>query len=91
MWLLFFAGCIAGTDSFMWMGPTPRVNITNPEQLKEIFSKINDYPKPAPNPLVKLLADGLVSHEGEKWERHRKIINPAFHMEKLKVPRTLLK
>ncbi|XP_030440285.1 cytochrome P450 72A397-like [Syzygium oleosum] len=74
-----------GKDSFMWMGPTPRVNITNPEQLKEIFSKINDYPKQASNPLVKLLADGLVSHEGEKWQRHRKIINPAFHMEKLKL------
>ncbi|XP_056173079.1 cytochrome P450 72A397-like [Syzygium oleosum] len=74
-----------GKDSFMWMGPTPRVNITNPEQLKEIFSKINDYPKPAFNPLVKLLADGLANHEGEKWARHRKIINPAFHMEKLKL------
>ncbi|KAI6687107.1 hypothetical protein NL676_023935 [Syzygium grande] len=81
----YFAGCIAGKDSFMWMGPTPRVNITNPEQLKEIFSKINDYPKPASNPLVKLLADGLMNHEGDKWARHRKIINPAFHMEKLKL------
>ncbi|KAF8037809.1 hypothetical protein BT93_B0604 [Corymbia citriodora subsp. variegata] len=74
-----------GKDSFMWIGPTPSVRITNPEQLKEIFSKINDYPRPASNPLVKLLADGLTNHEGEKWARHRKIINPAFHMEKLKL------
>ncbi|XP_030552114.2 cytochrome P450 72A397-like [Rhodamnia argentea] len=74
-----------GKDSFMWMGPTPRVNITNPEQLKEIFSKIYDYTKPTSNPLVKLLFDGLANHEGEKWARHRKIINPAFHMEKLKL------
>ncbi|KAL3733980.1 hypothetical protein ACJRO7_023346 [Eucalyptus globulus] len=74
-----------GKDSFMWIGPTPRVHITNPEQLKEIFSKINDYPKPGSSPLVKLLGDGLVNHEGEKWARHRKIINPAFHMEKLKL------
>jgi len=71
------------------MGPTPRVNITNPEQIKEVFSKIYDYPKPASNPLVKLLADGLANHEGEKWVRHRKIINPAFHMEKLKVHETI--
>ncbi|KAL3733970.1 hypothetical protein ACJRO7_023337 [Eucalyptus globulus] len=74
-----------GKYSFTWMGPTPRVNITNPEQIKEVFSKIYDYPKPASNPLVKLLADGLANHEGEKWARHRKIINPAFHMEKLKL------
>ncbi|KAL3733973.1 hypothetical protein ACJRO7_023339 [Eucalyptus globulus] len=73
-----------GKDWFTWMGPIPRVNITNPEQIKEIFSKIYDYPKPASNALVKLLADGLANHEGEKWARHRKIINPAFHMEKLK-------
>ncbi|KAI6687108.1 hypothetical protein NL676_023936 [Syzygium grande] len=76
---------IYGNDVFKWIGTTPRVSITNPEQLKEIFSKINDYPRPASNPLVKLLADGLASHEGEKWARHRKIINPAFHMEKLKL------
>ncbi|KAK3424601.1 hypothetical protein EUGRSUZ_F01382 [Eucalyptus grandis] len=69
----------------MWKGPTPRVNITNPEQLKEIFSKINDYPKPAFHPLVKSLADGLVTLGGGKWARHRKTINPAFHMEKLKL------
>ncbi|XP_048131168.1 cytochrome P450 72A397-like isoform X2 [Rhodamnia argentea] len=76
---------IHGKDSFMWMGQTPRVNITNPEQLKEIFSKIYDYIKPASTPLIKLLVDGLATHEGEKWARHRKIINPAFHMEKLKL------
>ncbi|KAI3411501.1 uncharacterized protein J3R85_017927 [Psidium guajava] len=74
-----------GKDSFMWLGPIPRVTITNPEQLKEIFSKIYDYPKPSSNPLVKLLANGLANHEGDKWARHRKIINPAFHMEKLKL------
>ncbi|KAL3733967.1 hypothetical protein ACJRO7_023334 [Eucalyptus globulus] len=74
-----------GKDSFMWIGPTPRVNITNPEQLKEIFSKMYDYHKPTRSPLSKLLLGGLPFHEGEKWARHRKIINPAFHMEKLKL------
>ncbi|XP_030552119.1 cytochrome P450 72A397-like [Rhodamnia argentea] len=74
-----------GKDSFMWLGPTPRVNITNLEQIKEIFSKIDDYQRPDFNPLVKLLADGLANHEGEKWARHRRIINPAFHIEKLKL------
>ena len=67
------------------MGPTPRVNILNPEQLKEIFSKIYDFQKPKANPLTKLLATGLANYEGEKWATHRKLINPAFHLEKLKV------
>ncbi|XP_024018940.1 cytochrome P450 CYP72A219 [Morus notabilis] len=73
-----------GKDSFMWIGPNPRVNITNPEHLKDIFNKIGDFPKPHNNPLVELLATGLASYEGEKWAKHRKIINPAFHVEKLK-------
>jgi len=30
-------------------------------------------------------APGLVSYHGEKWTKHRRIVNPAFHMEKLKV------
>jgi cytochrome P450 len=35
--------------------------------------------------IFRRLANGLVNHEGEKWAAHRKIINPAFHIEKLKV------
>ncbi|KAL4022408.1 hypothetical protein IC575_016140 [Cucumis melo] len=75
-----------GKNSFMWIGPIPRVHIMDPEQLKTVFSLINDYQKPTAslNPLAKLLADGLLNHEGHKWVKHRKIINPAFHLEKLK-------
>ena len=54
----------------MWVGPTPRVNITNPEHLKDIFIKIGDFPKPHSNPLVHLLATGLANYEGEKWAKH---------------------
>ena len=74
-----------GKDSFWWMGPTPRVNVTNPEYLKDVFNKFGDFQKPSSNPLGKLLATGLASYDGEKWAKHRKIINPAFHLEKLKV------
>ena len=75
----------AGKDSFMWIGPTPRVSIRDPEHLKDIFIKFGDFPKPHSNPLGRLLAAGVASYEGDKWAKHRKIINPAFHMEKLKV------
>ncbi|CAN4103189.1 unnamed protein product [Withania somnifera] len=72
-------------SSFMWLGPYPVVLITDPEHVKEIFKKNYVYVKQThPNPLTKLLAQGLVSIEGDKWAKHRKIINPAFHVEKLK-------
>ncbi|XP_038878668.1 cytochrome P450 CYP72A219-like isoform X2 [Benincasa hispida] len=56
----------------------------DPEQLKAAFSLYTDFQKPTINPLGRLLFDGLINHEGAKWAKHRKIINPAFHFEKLK-------
>ncbi|PRQ30804.1 putative secologanin synthase [Rosa chinensis] len=73
-----------GKNSFVWMGPVPRVNIMNPEDMKDVFTKLDDFPKPVSNPLFKLLATGVASYEGEKWAKHRRIINPSFHVEKLK-------
>ncbi|CAJ1957812.1 unnamed protein product [Sphenostylis stenocarpa] len=73
-----------GKNSFIWLGPTPRVTIMDPEQIKDVFNKMNDFPKPDANPLVKLLATGLAGYEGEKWSKHRRLINPAFNLEKLK-------
>ncbi|CAK8534865.1 unnamed protein product [Lathyrus sativus] len=74
-----------GKNSFVWFGPTPRVIITDPELIKDVFNKNDDFQKPNMNPLVTLLVNGLVHLEGEQWSKHRKIINPAFHFEKLKI------
>uniref|UniRef100_A0A0A0KZZ2 Cytochrome P450 n=1 Tax=Cucumis sativus TaxID=3659 RepID=A0A0A0KZZ2_CUCSA len=74
-----------GKNSFMWLGPIPRVHIMDPEQLKTVFSFYNDFQKPTMNPFTKLLVQGIVNLDGEKWVKHRKIINPAFHLEKLKI------
>ncbi|XP_058765562.1 cytochrome P450 72A68-like [Vicia villosa] len=74
-----------GKNSFIWLGPIPRVILADPELVKEVFNKIYDFQKPNSNQLVRILATGLIVHEGEKWSKHRKIINPAFHLEKLKL------
>lgn len=69
-----------------WLGPTPRVIVDDPKLVREILAnKFGHFRKRKHNGLVKRLANGLVSHDGDKWAAHRKIINPAFHMEKLKV------
>uniref|UniRef100_A0A5B7BNH3 Cytochrome P450 CYP72A219-like n=1 Tax=Davidia involucrata TaxID=16924 RepID=A0A5B7BNH3_DAVIN len=73
-----------GKDSFVWLGPKPQVHIMDPENVREILSKNYHFQKPHGNPLSKLLASGLADYETEKWSKHRKIINPAFHLEKLK-------
>ncbi|CAB4267329.1 unnamed protein product [Prunus armeniaca] len=73
-----------GRNSFVWMGPIPKVNIMNPEDLKEIFNKHENMQRTVANPIIDLLVQGLGSTVDEKWAKHRKIINPAFHLEKLK-------
>ncbi|PSR98838.1 Cytochrome P450 CYP72A219 like [Actinidia chinensis var. chinensis] len=75
---------IHGKNSFMWAGPSPRVYIMDPELVKEVLSKNFNYKKPRVNPLIKFLSNGLPNHDDELWAKHRKIINPAFHLEKLK-------
>jgi cytochrome P450 family 3 subfamily A len=78
----FFAGKISVT----WLGPTPRVIVNDPKLVREIMAnKFGHFQKRKHTGIVRRLANGLVNHEGEKWAAHRKIINPAFHLEKLKV------
>ncbi|KAF6165096.1 hypothetical protein GIB67_000680 [Kingdonia uniflora] len=71
--------------SVTWFGTSPRVIIMDPEIVKEIMSnKFGHYRKLKKNPFWKLLALGTPNYEGEKWVKHRRIVNPAFHLEKLK-------
>ncbi|KAJ4981871.1 hypothetical protein NE237_032708 [Protea cynaroides] len=68
-----------------WFGPIPRVYITDPVLIRDIMSnKFGHFHKPKTNPYAKLLVAGVASQEGEYWAKHRRIINPAFHMENLK-------
>lgn len=71
--------------SFSWVGPIPRVMVRDPEIIREVMSnKFGHFAKPENNPLARFLASGIATYDGEKWAKHRRIINPAFHVEKLK-------
>ena len=75
----------AGKVFFVWVGPMPVISISKPELIKEAFTNMHDFQKAKFSPIFDKLFPGLVSYEGQKWAQHRKIINPAFHTEKLKV------
>ncbi|XXG67739.1 hypothetical protein AAC387_Pa06g1010 [Persea americana] len=74
-----------GKISFYWAGTCPVVNIMDPELIREVVStKAGHFAKPEQNPSTKLFITGLVFYDGEKWAKHRRILNPAFHQENLK-------
>ncbi|XP_021747019.1 cytochrome P450 CYP72A219-like [Chenopodium quinoa] len=70
-----------GKESFIWYGRNPKINITKIELIKEIFTKYEVFTKQSP---AKKTMFGLPMREGEDWAKVRKIINPAFEIEKLK-------
>ncbi|XP_019159113.1 PREDICTED: cytochrome P450 CYP72A219-like [Ipomoea nil] len=74
-----------GKNCYVWMGPIPTVFLRDPELIKEVFNKYDLFQKPKMNPLGKKLVRGLASYEKEQWAKHRRIINPAFYSEKLKL------
>ncbi|CAD6203500.1 unnamed protein product [Miscanthus lutarioriparius] len=69
----------------LWFGPVPRVIVADPQVARDVLSnKFGHLEKPNFPALTKLLADDVAGLEGEKWVKHRRILNPAFHVEKLK-------
>ncbi|KAL3830596.1 hypothetical protein ACJIZ3_019398 [Penstemon smallii] len=75
-----------GNNFLIWIGHQPQVVVSDPELVKEILTnKEGVFQKIKPISYVKkLLGDGLVVAEGEKWSRLRKLANHAFHGESLK-------
>ena len=78
----------AGETFLYWFGMQPRICISDPEFAKQILSnKFGFYVKPSSRPSVQTLVGnkGLVLISGLDWVKHRRIINPAFPLDKLKV------
>ncbi|KAG8383010.1 hypothetical protein BUALT_Bualt05G0139400 [Buddleja alternifolia] len=77
---------VKGNNFVCWMGTQPKLVVTEPDLIKEtpsnkegIFSKIK-----LKGYLKKLLGDGIVMEEGEKWLKLRKLANHSFHGDCLK-------
>ncbi|XP_058095273.1 cytochrome P450 CYP72A616-like [Magnolia sinica] len=73
-----------GKMSMNWFGPMPRLNIMDPELIREILSRNDHFEKPPQTPLTKFLATGVAVYRREKWVMHRRLLSPAFHLQKLK-------
>ncbi|KAI9106425.1 hypothetical protein K1719_021953 [Acacia pycnantha] len=74
-----------GKVSMCWFGSIPRLIIGEAELIRLIFedNKGGIVHQPV-SPLVKLLHKGLTTLEGEQWSQRRRLITPAFHLDKLK-------
>ncbi|ERN01818.1 hypothetical protein AMTR_s00089p00051730 [Amborella trichopoda] len=76
---------IAGKICVTWFGSIPRVIILESQLVREVLSnKYGHFVKAPQNPLTKLLAHGVASQNGERWATKRRILNPAFHIQKIK-------
>lgn len=75
-----------GRSLLKWHGPRPQLVVNEPELIKEILNnREGAYIKaPLTGYLLKLLGDGLVTTEGKKWARQRKIANHAFRAQHVK-------
>ncbi|KAI8549117.1 hypothetical protein RHMOL_Rhmol06G0001400 [Rhododendron molle] len=83
--LPFYQYFVQGANHFAWVGPTPRLNITDPKLIKEILLNYEVFQKPQTNPLINLIVTGFATYEGEKWATHKYLVNQAFQHAKLKL------
>ncbi|KAL0889720.1 hypothetical protein Bca101_013703 [Brassica carinata] len=76
-----------GKTFLYWNGTKPTLFISDPELGKQILSSELGFvviAKTRPEVLM-LFGKGLAFIEGDDWVRHRRILNPAFSMDRLKV------
>ncbi|XP_071690144.1 cytochrome P450 CYP749A22-like [Rutidosis leptorrhynchoides] len=75
-----------GKKFMYWRGPQPELVVAEPEVVKEIMSdKANSTRKPVfAYSVRKIIGEGIISSEGEKWAKQRKLATHAFNGERLK-------
>ncbi|KDP28356.1 hypothetical protein JCGZ_14127 [Jatropha curcas] len=76
-----------GETILYWYGTRPVVCIADPELTKQVLSnKFGFYVKPKCSPAIEALTGkGVAIVNGQEWVTRRRIVNPAFSVDKLKV------
>ncbi|KAL6841745.1 hypothetical protein ACP4OV_028257 [Aristida adscensionis] len=76
-----------GRTFVYWIGARPNVCLADINMVRQVLSdRAGLYPKNLMNPHIdRLLGKGLVLTDGDDWKRHRKVVHPAFDMDKLKM------
>ncbi|XP_039023942.1 cytochrome P450 734A1-like [Hibiscus syriacus] len=76
-----------GKPFLYWSGSKPMLAISDPDMIREITMNTGggSFDKTRFNPKGKILfGQGLVALLGQQWALHRRILNHAFRMEKVK-------
>ncbi|PON41243.1 Cytochrome P450, E-class, group I [Trema orientale] len=74
-----------GKVCLSWTETRPRLIIGDSELIRVILAdKKGHFVKPPQNPFVDLLQLGVSTLEGEQWVKRRRLLTPAFHLDKLK-------
>lgn len=78
---------VSGSPYVYWFGPQPRICIFDYELVKQVLAnKYGHFIKNDTHPtILAMIGKGLVLVDGSDWVRHRRVVNPAFAMDKLKV------
>ncbi|KAI4999277.1 hypothetical protein ZWY2020_003866 [Hordeum vulgare] len=78
---------IHGRTFLYWFGARPSLCVADVNVVKQVLAdRSGMYPKNIGNPhIARLLGKGLVLTDGDDGKRHRKVVQPTFNMDKLKV------
>jgi cytochrome P450 family 709 len=87
LWFSSNSAPTAGRTFLYWFGARPTLCVADVNMVQQVLSDRNGlYPKNTVIPhIARLLGNGLVLTNGDEWKRHRKVVHPAFDMDKLKV------
>lgn len=79
---------IYGKRFLFWWGTEPRLTVSEPEQIRDLLSSKHvqclgrsDLQRKGVNDFI---GKGLLMANGDAWAHQRRLVAPAFHLEKLK-------